>query len=136
MDARARVLIVDDHPMNAEILRKLLRNDYELAVAANGEECLRLVEQFAPHVVILDIMMPGTDGYAICRQLKSERPERFLQVILCSGRGSVGERLRGYENLADDYVVKPFDHGELMAKVRVQRRLWERFQRLEGNRNE
>jgi DNA-binding response OmpR family regulator len=77
------------------------------------------VEEFLPHVVLLDVMMPGTDGYELCRQIKSAAGDAFRQVILLSGRGTITERLRGYENLADDYLVKPFDHDELVAKVRV-----------------
>jgi DNA-binding response OmpR family regulator len=75
-------------------------------------------------LVLLDIMMPGMDGYEVCRRIKSAAIGEFVQVILVSGKGSTAERVKGYEAQADDYVVKPFDHEELLSKVRVQFRLW------------
>ncbi|MFZ5829597.1 MAG: response regulator [Planctomycetota bacterium] len=123
----ARILIVDDCEINRKILQKLLRKEYTLECAVDGEDCLRKVEAFDPRVVLLDVMMPGLDGYEVCRQVKSAAANRFRQVILLSGRGTAAERLRGYECLADDYLVKPFDHDELVWKVRVQFRLWEQF---------
>ena len=68
-------------------------------------------------------MMPGIDGYEICRRIKQSAVGQFVQVILVSGKGSTAERVRGYEAQADDYLVKPFDHEELLSKVRVQFRL-------------
>ena len=69
-------------------------------------------------------MMPGIDGYETCRRIKAAAEGVFVQVILVSGKGSLAERLQGYEAGADDYLVKPFDHAELLSKVRVQFRLW------------
>jgi len=120
---RKRILIVDDCSINVEILRELLHEDYELEVATNGEECLGQTRLFSPDLVLLDIMMPGIDGYETCRRLKESPIGAFTQVILVSGKASSQERLEGYRAGADDYVVKPFDHDELLAKVRVQFRL-------------
>lgn len=122
---RGRVLIVDDEPVNVMILCKLLRNHYATETAANGAECLQKVASFRPQLVLLDIMMPGLNGYDVCRQIKESRVGEFVQVILVSAKGSPAERLQGYAALADDYVVKPFNHDELLSKVRVQFRLWE-----------
>ena len=122
---RGRVLVVDDHPMNRDILRKILHAEYDVKTAADGEECIRSVAEFRPHLVLLDIMMPGIDGYEVCRRIKSDTAGTFVQVILVSGKGSAAERLQGYEAMADDYLVKPFNHDELRSKVRVQFRLWE-----------
>jgi response regulator RpfG family c-di-GMP phosphodiesterase len=124
MDQHGRILIVDDNATNVDILRRLLRKDYELAVAGNGEECLAIVPTFKPQLVLLDIMMPGMDGYEACRRIKFSAIGDFVQVILVSGKGSAAERIKGYEFQADDYIVKPFDHDELLSKVRVQFRLW------------
>lgn len=126
-----RVLAVDDCLLNRRILQKLLRHGYVVQCAADGLECLQMVNEFHPHVVLLDVMMPGLDGYEVCRRLKSSAGSEFRQVILLTGRCSLAERLRGYENLCDDYLVKPFDHDELLCKVRVQFRLWEQF--MSGN---
>ena len=118
-----RILIVDDSPTNVEILRELLCDHYVLETAANGEECLQRLRTFSPDLVLLDVMMPGIDGYETCRRIKQSPCGNFTQVILVTGKAATGERLQGYEVGADDYVVKPFDHDELLAKVRVQFRM-------------
>jgi response regulator RpfG family c-di-GMP phosphodiesterase len=120
---KQRILLVDDVPANVDILRRLLRKHYETDSAASGEECLRKMPRFCPHLVLLDIMMPGIDGYETCRRIKADPASGPNQVILVSGKGSTAERLRGYEAQADDYIVKPFDHDELLSKVRVHLRL-------------
>ena len=122
---RGRVLVVDDEPVNVMILRKLLCSHYAIETASHGRECLEKVASFRPQLVLLDIMMPGQNGYEVCRQIKDSAVGEFVQVILVSAKGSAAERLQGYAALADDYVVKPFHHDELMSKVRVQFRLWE-----------
>ena len=123
MTTKGRILIVDDIPTNVDILRRILRKNYELGVAASGEECLAKLPTFKPQLVLLDIMMPGIGGYETCRRIKSSELGQFIQVILVSGKGSAAERLEGYEAQADDYIVKPFNHEELLSKVRVHVRL-------------
>ncbi|HBO43952.1 MAG TPA: two-component system response regulator [Planctomycetaceae bacterium] len=123
MEERGRILIVDDNTMNVDIIRLILRKEYDLETAANGEECLAKVPSFRPQLVLLDIMMPGIDGYETCRRIKSSAIGGLVQVILVSGKGSPSERVKGYEAQADDYIVKPFDHGEFLSKVRVHFRL-------------
>ena len=130
MESRGRVLIVDDNAMNVDVLRRILRKEYELDTAASGDECLAKLSAFKPQLVLLDIMMPGMDGYETCRQIKSSAIGEFVQVILVSGKGSTAERVKGYEAQADDYVIKPFDHEELLSKVRVQFRLWDAQRQL------
>lgn len=125
MKQPGRILIVDDNATNVDILQRLLRKDFDLQTAASGEECLLLLPAFKPQLVLLDIMMPGINGYEACRRIKSSALGEFVQVILVSGKGSAAERIKGYEALADDYIVKPFNHDELLSKVRVQFRLWE-----------
>jgi response regulator RpfG family c-di-GMP phosphodiesterase len=120
---RDRVLIVDDSHDNIRILVALLRDKYELETAVSGEECLSKILGFGPELVLLDIMMPGLDGYEVCRRIKDSPLGGFTQVILISGRASPAERLKGYDAGADDYLVKPFDHDELVAKVRAHFRL-------------
>lgn len=120
---KKKVLIVDDDEINAAILQKLLADEYELEVAYSGEDCLQKMQDFAPGLVLLDIMMAGIDGYETCRRIKSSAGSDTTQVVLVSAKASTQERLKGYAVGADDYVVKPFDHDEMLAKVRIQFRL-------------
>lgn len=130
MEQQGRILIVDDNPINVDILWRLLRKNFKLESAASGQECLGKMAAFKPQLVLLDIMMPGIDGYEVCRRIKTSVIGDFVQVILVSGKGSTAERVKGYEAQADDYIVKPFDHDELMSKVRVQFRLWDARRQL------
>ena len=123
MEQHGRVLIVDDNAMNVDVLRRILRKEYELDTAASGEECLAKLSAFEPQLVLLDIMMPGMDGYETCRRIKSGPLGDSVQVILVSSKGTAADRVQGYEALADDYVVRPFDHDELLHKVRAHFRL-------------
>ncbi len=123
MSTKGRILIVDDVPTNVDILRRILRKDYDLETAASGEECLAKLAAFDPQLVLLDIMMPGIDGFETCRRIKASDRGGSIQVILVSGKGSLAERLNGYASQADDYVIKPFDHEEMLSKVRVHLRL-------------
>ncbi len=120
-----KILIVDDDRSIRELLTALLRRDHDLAEAACGEEALELVETFAPDLVLLDIMMPGIDGYETCRRLKSEPQGGRMQVIMVSSKSSRQEQLRAYEVGADDYVVKPFDPLELRSRVQLHCQLQE-----------
>lgn len=118
-----RILIIDDDELNRDILCELLEEDYETATAASGEEGLARMMDFGPDLVLLDIMMPGIDGYEVCRQIKSAPCGELNLVALVSGRASTKERLDGYKAGADDYIVKPFDHEELIARVNTLFRL-------------
>ncbi|NLE37400.1 MAG: response regulator [Pirellulaceae bacterium] len=125
-----RILIVDDSRLSIHMLEDLLANDYELESAQSGEECLDKLPLFRPELVLLDIVMPGIDGYDVCRQIKASAMGAFIQVILISGKASAAERLRGYQLGADDYLVKPFDPDELQAKIRIHFRLHRHMKEL------
>ena len=112
-----RVLIVDDEPNIVLSLEYLLGQEgYEVAVAASGDEALARVEASRPHLVILDVMLPGIDGFEVCRRLRS-RPDP-PKIILLTARGREAERLKGLDLGADVYVTKPFSTRELIANVR------------------
>jgi two-component system sensor histidine kinase/response regulator len=118
-----RILIVDDHPTNIAILEEILGEHYTLKTATCGEEALAIALDFQPALILLDIMMPGMGGYETCRRLRAHASLRHIKVIMVSARALVAERLQGYEAGADDYITKPFDEEELVAKVRVHMRL-------------
>ena len=120
---RSRILAVDDDALNRTILEELLSEDHDLTLASSGEEALKKAAETNPDLVLLDIMMPGLDGYEVCRRLRADPVLRYCKIILVSAKAMVSERLKGYEVGADDYVTKPFDHDELLAKVKVFLRL-------------
>jgi diguanylate cyclase (GGDEF)-like protein len=123
MAVTAKVMVCDDDSINLEVVRELLQDDYEVACVEGGEACLVMLPDFQPDILMLDLMMPGIDGYETCRRIVAASPESVPQIILVSARTSSAERVRGYEVGADDYICKPFDHDELRAKVAVQARL-------------
>lgn len=125
-----RVLVVDDARTIRDLIVGLLRRDYEVAAAASGEEALVLARQQTPAVVLLDIMMPGIDGYETCRRLKSMFLGKGIQVIMVSAASSQEEQRRAFEVGADGYLVKPFDPCVLRSEVRLHLRLRDAVRRL------
>ncbi|KPA16435.1 Response regulator receiver sensor signal transduction histidine kinase [Candidatus Magnetomorum sp. HK-1] len=118
-----KILIVDDDPLNLEILEEILSEKYLVCTADSGEEAIRVLPDFNPDLLLLDIMMHGIDGYEVCRRIRANQRYRLLKIILVSGKTMLEERLEGYEAGADDYITKPFVDEELDAKVRVFLRL-------------
>ncbi len=119
MPRQSKILIVDDNPTNVEILEKILGDDYQLATAATGEETLEIAPAFQPALILLDIMMPGIDGYETCRRLRATPTLRATKIMMVSAKAMVEERLQGYEAGASDYLTKPYNNHELRAKVRA-----------------
>ncbi len=123
MNQKGRILMVDDEPTNIKIFEKALKNNYTLECAKNGEEGLKNCHSFQPDLILLDIMMPGINGYEVCKKIRLNPKFRFVKIIIVSGKAMTDERLIGYEAGADDYLTKPFDPDELKAKVNVFMRL-------------
>jgi two-component system response regulator ResD len=110
------VLVVDDEPIVREVVvRYLEREGYRTLEAADGNRARELLERDAPGLVVLDLMLPGTDGLALCRWIRSRSK---LPVIMLTARGEEADRIVGLELGADDYVTKPFSPRELVARVR------------------
>jgi putative two-component system response regulator len=117
--AAGKVLIVDDDRTNVEVLRRLLvRDGYRVASASNGELAVEAAMQERPHVVLMDVNMPGMDGFEACRRLKQNPATRLLPVILISGLMASADRIQGIEAGADDFLSKPYVLGELRARIR------------------
>jgi DNA-binding response OmpR family regulator len=127
----ATVLVVDDEPIVREVVvRYLKREGYRTLEAGDGERARELVERFSPNLVVLDLMLPGTDGLSLCRWIR-ERSD--LPVIMLTARGEEADRIVGLELGADDYVTKPFSPRELATRVRtVLRRSSPTASRTEG----
>ena len=118
-----KILCVDDDAINRSTFVELLGEDYELCLAVDGPDALEKLHRFRPDLVLLDIMMPGMNGYEVCQRIRETESLRHTKVIMISAKAMVAERLQGYEAGADDYMTKPFDHDELLAKIRVHLRL-------------
>src|SRR5512143_1671096 len=114
-----KILIIDDDESIRDVLRELLaREGYELALAADGEEGLRVFQSFKPDLVLLDIVMPRKNGFEVCRLLKNSPDSRLVPVVLVTGLSQLEDRVRGLECGADDLLIKPFDRTELLVRVR------------------
>jgi DNA-binding response OmpR family regulator len=117
---KPRILIVDDDPVIVRLLQINFRLEgYDVDTASRGEEALERVRVERPDVVILDVMMPGLDGWEVCRQLKENPAVRHVPVIFLSARAQDEDRQRGYALGVDEYVTKPFDPAHLVEIVRA-----------------
>ena len=120
----ARVLVVDDIAANLRLLEaKLLNEYYEVAVAASGQEALATMARWMPDVVLLDVMMPGMDGYEVCRRLKAQPTTAHVPVVMVTALTDQTERVRGLEAGADDFLSKPVDDATLFARLRALLRM-------------
>jgi adenylate cyclase len=130
-----RVLVVDDDPDMAGILVRLLKQQgMQADVAADGPLALRTIAASPPDLVLLDVQMPGPDGFEICRRLKSNDATALLPVVLVTALEDQDSRVRGIEAGADDFLSKPVRREELIARVQTLRRLHETRKELEGRR--
>ncbi|MEE8129422.1 MAG: SpoIIE family protein phosphatase, partial [Vicinamibacterales bacterium] len=118
ISAAEKVLLVDDNPTNLQVLvQTLAGKGCKLLVARNGEDALAIAKKTRPALILLDIMMPGIDGYEVCRRLKAEPETRDIAVIFLSALGETRDKVRGLELGAVDYVGKPFQAEEVVARV-------------------
>ncbi len=112
------VLVVDDTPENLALMSALLRDEYVVRVANSGERALRLAQDKPPDLILLDVMMPGMDGYEVLRQLQAAPSTRGIPVVFLTARGDVEDEKRGLELGAVDYIAKPISPPIVMARVR------------------
>ncbi|WPL16991.1 Stalked cell differentiation-controlling protein [Thiorhodovibrio winogradskyi] len=117
----ARILVVDDQPASINLLLAYLKDrEIDLLVAQNGEDALRIAADGMPDLILLDVMMPGGDGFAICTRLKAEERTARIPVIFLSAAMETEDKLRGFAAGAADYITKPFFEQEVLARVLVQ----------------
>lgn len=117
MVARQKILIVDDDEHISELISLYLTKEfYDTKIVYDGEEALRQFRLFSPNLILLDLMLPGIDGYQVCREI---RQQSNIPIIMLSAKGEVFDKVLGLELGADDYIIKPFDSKELVARVKA-----------------
>ncbi|MBF0212684.1 MAG: diguanylate cyclase [Magnetococcales bacterium] len=114
------ILIVDDEPINIAVLTDILEERYEILFATDGAKAIELAKSAQPDLILLDVMMPGLDGYAVCARLKQERDTAHLPVIFVTAMSDVNDEARGLELGAMDYITKPVSPPVVRARVRNQ----------------
>jgi len=121
-----KILIVDDEPINISLLEDILKEEnYTVQSASSGEDALKILPEYEPDLILLDILMSGMNGYEVCKNIRANEQFRLIKIIMVSAMAMLKERLKGYEVGADDYITKPFKKEELLAKIRVVMRLKE-----------
>lgn len=135
-DAIINIMVVDDNYSNVELLDALLSaRGYNVLKAYNGEDALKIAEDVRPHLILLDVMMPKMDGYEVCKRLKTSDVTKFIPVIMLTALSSVEDKVKGIEAGADDFISKPFQKPELLARVRSLVRVKNLLEELEDARN-
>ncbi|MFH2210743.1 MAG: diguanylate cyclase, partial [Pseudomonadota bacterium] len=120
---RPRILIVDDERININLLNALLKADYKIMVATDGEQALKAAMTGKPELILLDIVMPGIDGYEVCRRLKATAATQSIPIIFITAMGEVENEAMGFALGAVDYIAKPFNSPVVKARVGVHMKL-------------
>lgn len=118
------LLLVDDNPTNLEVLATIVTHaGFEIAVANDGKNAIELLEYIKPDLILLDVMMPGIDGFEVCRYIKSSPPVADIPIIFMTALADSVDKVKGLELGAVDYIIKPFQYEELLARVRLHLKL-------------
>lgn len=126
-----KILVVDDNVVNRKLLFSILKKEgYELLEASDGEEAIEVAVQGQPDLILLDIMMPKKDGYEVCRELKSDERFAAVPIIFLSAKAETKDKIKGLELGGADYVTKPFDRGEVVARCHAQLKIRDLTKRL------
>ncbi len=117
LNEHAKILLVDDDLMNTDILSEILSDDYEVEIANSGQECLDILEEYNPDLILLDIMMPEMDGYETAKRIKKIERLKSVPIIFQTALESTKNKIMGFNVGAADYITKPFDYDEILARV-------------------
>jgi len=133
LSERARILIVDDEPFNVDYLEQELEDlEYETLSATNGQEAVDLARSERPDLILMDVMMPVMDGFTACQLLKEDDDTRLIPIVIMTALGSVEDRVRGIQAGADDFLTKPVDERELVARIQTTLKLKQAMDRKLG----
>jgi len=119
MSLKPRILMVDDDPTNLRFLTEVLEDRYGLLAINSGESVLECLPKFRPDLILLDVMLPGIDGYEVCRRIRQQPEQAGVRIILISAKAMVSEQQKGYAAGADLYLTKPFDHIDLLKQINL-----------------
>ncbi|THB69966.1 MAG: response regulator [Gammaproteobacteria bacterium] len=131
MTNKQKILVVDDEPTNVTIMHELLEDEYEIKSVSCGQDAMEVMHEFKPDLILLDIAMPEMDGYEVCEWIRTKSELPMVPVIFVSAKDSLEEKLKGYHIGGDDYVTKPFEGVELLAKIKVTFEKAEKIYELE-----
>ena len=131
--AKPTILLVDDTPENIDVLRGILGDDYAIKIANSGQLALKIVAAQSPDLILLDVMMPGMDGYEVCRQLKADPLTRAIPIIFVTARAETEDEVQGLALGAADYLTKPVVPAIVKARVQTQLALRQARRELEEN---
>lgn len=130
MVSKQKILIVDDDENIAELISLYLTKEcFDTLMVHDGEEALNMFEIYEPNLILLDLMLPGIDGYQVCREI---RARSNTPIIMLSAKGEVFDKVLGLEMGADDYIMKPFDSKEMVARVKAVLRRYQPSQKVEA----
>ncbi len=117
-ETRARILVVDDDEGVTSVVRRALERDgYDVATSGSADEAIRMVPEYMPDALVLDILMPGTDGLSLCKRIRAERPD--TGILMVTAKDAAADQIIGLDAGADDYLVKPFSLQVLEARLRA-----------------
>ena len=129
-NSQQTILVVDDSAENIDILNAILRPHYLVRAATNGERAIEIAQSRKPDIILLDIMMPGIDGYEVCRRLKENPKTSSIPVLFITTKGEVEDEKKGFELGAADYITKPISPPIVEARIRTHLALYDQNREL------
>ena len=133
---KPKILIVDDTPTNLSILEEILEEDCSISIAQSGTQALKLTEKFEPDLILLDVNMPGIDGFETCHKLKSREATRNIPVIFITARTEPEDVIKGFSEGGVDYITKPFNYSEVIARVQTHLKIQQLIRQLESRNDQ
>ncbi|TXS96480.1 response regulator [Parahaliea maris] len=130
-EAKSTVLVVDDTPENIDLLVNILSDDYKVKAAINGHKALEIARKAPPDIILLDVMMPGIDGYEVCEFLKADATTRHIPILFITAKIGLQDELHGFELGAADYITKPISPPVVKARVKTQLALYNQNRELD-----
>jgi two-component system, sensor histidine kinase and response regulator len=128
---KLKILVVDDNATNLSLLEKILEEDYLISIAQSGLESINIAKKFLPDLILLDVNMPGIDGFETCRQLKSNKNTCHIPVVFITARAEPDDIIQGFKEGGVDYITKPFNYSEVVARVQTHLKIQQLIKQLE-----